>query len=148
MRRLEVRGATREDVPLVLDLIRELAEYEKLSHEVVATEGSLLEWLFGDRPVAEVLVAEHGEKRQASPCSSTTSRPSSASRESTWRISTSGLASGAPASASRCSRISRGWPGSVAAGGWSGPSWTGTSPRSGSTSRSAPSRWTTGPYTG
>jgi GNAT superfamily N-acetyltransferase len=60
MRRLKVRGATREDVPLVLDLIRELAEYEKLSHEVVATEGSLLEWLFGDRPVAEVLVAEYG----------------------------------------------------------------------------------------
>ena len=60
MRRLEVRGATREDVPLVLDLIRELAEYEKLSHEVVVTEDSLLEWLFGDRPVAEVLVAECG----------------------------------------------------------------------------------------
>jgi GNAT superfamily N-acetyltransferase len=56
----EVRGARREDVPLVLDLIRELAEYEKLSHEVVATEDSLLEWLFGDRPVAEVLVAECG----------------------------------------------------------------------------------------
>ena len=56
----EVRGAKREDVPLVLDLIRELAEYEKLSHEVVATEDSLLEWLFGDRPVAEVLVAECG----------------------------------------------------------------------------------------
>jgi len=45
---------------LVLDLIRELAGYEKLSHEVVATEDSLSEWLFGDRPVAEVLVAEHG----------------------------------------------------------------------------------------
>jgi GNAT superfamily N-acetyltransferase len=56
----EVRGARREDVPLVLDLIRELAEYEKLSHEVVATEDSLLEWLFGDRPAAEVLVAECG----------------------------------------------------------------------------------------
>jgi GNAT superfamily N-acetyltransferase len=56
----EVRGATREDMALVLDLIRELAGYEKLSHEVVATEDSLSEWLFGDRPVAEVLVAEHG----------------------------------------------------------------------------------------
>lgn len=60
MRRFEVRSATVEDVPLILDLIRELAEYEKLSHEVDATEDSLLEWLFGDRPVAEALVAEHG----------------------------------------------------------------------------------------
>jgi len=62
MQQLEVRGATREDVSLVLALIRELAEYEKLSHEVVATEDSLLEWLFGDRPVAEVLLAEHGRE--------------------------------------------------------------------------------------
>ena len=60
MPQFEVRGATREDVPLVLELICELAEYEELSHEVVATEDSLLEWLFGDRPVAEVLVAECG----------------------------------------------------------------------------------------
>ena len=60
MPQFEVRGATRQDVPLVLELIRELAEYEKLSHEVVATEDSLLEWLFGDRPVAEVLLAEYG----------------------------------------------------------------------------------------
>lgn len=51
-----------EDVPLILTFIRELAEYERLSHEVVATEGSLREWLFGDRPVAEVLVGEHGEE--------------------------------------------------------------------------------------
>src|SRR5215218_10925112 len=62
MQQLEVRGATREDVSLVLALIRELAEYEKLSHEVVATEDSLLEWLFGDRPVAEVLLAENGRE--------------------------------------------------------------------------------------
>jgi GNAT superfamily N-acetyltransferase len=62
MRQFEVRSATAEDVPLILDLIRELAEYEELSHEVVATEDSLLEGLFGDRPIAEVLVAEQGEE--------------------------------------------------------------------------------------
>jgi GNAT superfamily N-acetyltransferase len=41
-------------------LIRELAEYEKLSHEVVATEEGLRDSLFGGRRYAEVLVAEQG----------------------------------------------------------------------------------------
>ncbi len=54
-----VREASERDVPLVLSLIRELAEYEKLSHEVVATEGDLRANLFGERPFAEVLIAEH-----------------------------------------------------------------------------------------
>ena len=54
----EVRSATKEDVPLILALIRELAEYEKLSHEVTATEEGLREWLFGERPAAEVLIGE------------------------------------------------------------------------------------------
>jgi GNAT superfamily N-acetyltransferase len=56
----EVREASADDVPLILTLIGELAEYERLSHEVVATEDSLQEWLFGDKPVAEVLIAESG----------------------------------------------------------------------------------------
>jgi GNAT superfamily N-acetyltransferase len=56
--RLSVRPATREDVPLVLALIRELAEYERLAHEVVATEAALGEHLFGPRPAAEVLIGE------------------------------------------------------------------------------------------
>lgn len=47
-------------MPLILTLIGELAEYERLSHEVVATEDSLQEWLFGDKPFAEVLIAESG----------------------------------------------------------------------------------------
>jgi GNAT superfamily N-acetyltransferase len=55
---VRVRSATEEDAPLILDLIRELAEYEKLSHEVVATEDGLRRSLFGDRPAAEVLIGE------------------------------------------------------------------------------------------
>ena len=55
----QVREATEKDVPLILSFIRELAEYEKLSHEVVATEGDLRASLFGGRPVAEVLIADH-----------------------------------------------------------------------------------------
>ena len=56
----ELRPATRADVPTILRLIRALAEYEKLAHEVVATEAALAETLFGARPAAEVLLAEEG----------------------------------------------------------------------------------------
>ena len=55
---LNIRPAQREDVPLILQLIRDLAEYEKLSHEMVATADMLEKWLFGEHPVAEVLIAE------------------------------------------------------------------------------------------
>src|ERR671917_2725685 len=54
-----VREAARDDVALILSFIRELAEYERLSHEVVATEDGVRESLFGERPYAEVLIAEH-----------------------------------------------------------------------------------------
>ncbi len=53
-----LRPATREDVPHILAFIRELAEYERLSHEVVATEDILARQLFGPRPAAEVVIAE------------------------------------------------------------------------------------------
>lgn len=54
---LHIATAVAGDVPLILDLIRGLAEYERLSHEVVATEDTLRRTLFGDSPGAEVLVA-------------------------------------------------------------------------------------------
>ena len=57
---LSLRPAAPADVPLVLALIRELAEYERLAHEVVATPELLERWLFGERPAAEVVVAELG----------------------------------------------------------------------------------------
>jgi len=53
-----IRPATPADVPLILQLIRELADYEKLAHEVTATEAELHESLFGPRPIIEVLIAE------------------------------------------------------------------------------------------
>ena len=56
----EIRAATEEDVPLLLSLIRELAEYERLSHEVVATEETLRDALLGGRQVAETLLAYLG----------------------------------------------------------------------------------------
>ncbi|HVY21775.1 MAG TPA: GNAT family N-acetyltransferase [Steroidobacteraceae bacterium] len=52
-----LRAATVSDVPLILQLIHELAEFERLSHEVAVTESQLTEHLFGVRPYAEVLLA-------------------------------------------------------------------------------------------
>ena len=53
-----IRSATPADVPLILDFIGQLADYERLRHEAVATEAGLREALFGARPAAEVLIAE------------------------------------------------------------------------------------------
>ena len=55
---LVLRQAERPDAALVLDFIRELAAYEKLSHEVVATAADIEDTLFGARPFAEVVIAE------------------------------------------------------------------------------------------
>jgi GNAT superfamily N-acetyltransferase len=54
---LTIRPAAEPDLPLVLDFIRGLADYERLSHLVTATEETLRESLFGARPGAEVLLA-------------------------------------------------------------------------------------------
>lgn len=55
---LYIRTATRADSPVVLSLIRELADYEKLSHMVVATEATIASELFGPGSPAEVLLGE------------------------------------------------------------------------------------------
>jgi GNAT superfamily N-acetyltransferase len=54
---VRIRRASEPDVPLILSFIRKLAEYERKSHEVVATEENLRDALFGERPVAEALLA-------------------------------------------------------------------------------------------
>ena len=57
-----IRPATVQDVPTILTLIRDLAEYERAPNDVVATEAQLREVLFGPKPAAEVLLAlEEGE---------------------------------------------------------------------------------------
>jgi GNAT superfamily N-acetyltransferase len=55
--RIDIRSARVADVPLVLRFVRELAEYERLLDEVVATEEGLRETLFGPSPKAEVVFA-------------------------------------------------------------------------------------------
>ena len=54
---LRIETAKEADVPLILSFIHKIAAYEKLSHEVVATEETLRASLFGPRPAAEVLLA-------------------------------------------------------------------------------------------
>jgi GNAT superfamily N-acetyltransferase len=59
---LQITPATLADVPLVLCFIRELAEYERLSHAVTATEELLAEQLFGEPRGAEAIVAREGSE--------------------------------------------------------------------------------------
>ena len=54
---MSVRRATVEDLGEICSLIRDLAEYEQLSHEVVFDEAAVGRWLFGDDPVAHVHLA-------------------------------------------------------------------------------------------
>lgn len=56
-----LRAAGPSDVPTILRCIRGLAEYERLAHECVATEGLLRESLFGPTPAAEVVLAFDGD---------------------------------------------------------------------------------------
>jgi GNAT superfamily N-acetyltransferase len=55
---VDLRPARRDDIPLILALVAELAEYERLAHEAVAMPADFEGALFGARPAAEVLIAE------------------------------------------------------------------------------------------
>lgn len=57
---LVIRPAERRDAGALFELIRALAVYERLEHVVTGSEAALAEHLFGERPVAEALIAERG----------------------------------------------------------------------------------------
>lgn len=59
---LRIEKANEEHLPLILSFIKELAEYERLSNEVVADEQSLREALFGQRPAAEVVISYYEDR--------------------------------------------------------------------------------------
>jgi GNAT superfamily N-acetyltransferase len=59
---ISIAPANERDVPIILNFIRKLAEYEKLSQMVVATEAHIREHVFGANPVAEVLLAYWDEE--------------------------------------------------------------------------------------
>ena len=60
--RVRISRATERDVPLIVQLIRELAEYERAPNEAVATVEGMTEALFGEIPQAEVLIAHFDDK--------------------------------------------------------------------------------------
>lgn len=55
--KFEFREATKKDTPLIISFVKQLAEYEKLLHEVEATEEIYEEFLFGEQKYAEVVFA-------------------------------------------------------------------------------------------
>jgi GNAT superfamily N-acetyltransferase len=57
-RKITIRKAVAADAPLIYQLIKELAEFERISHEVVATEEIVRDSLFGAAPAAEAILAE------------------------------------------------------------------------------------------
>lgn len=59
---LKIKKASVKDVPLILSLIKELAEYEKLLNEVIVTGKDLKKCLFGTKKYAEVLIAYYENK--------------------------------------------------------------------------------------
>ena len=61
MANIRIVPAQATDVPVILAMIKALAEYEQLTHEVVATEEDLRQSLFGPRPAGEVLLAYSGD---------------------------------------------------------------------------------------
>ena len=56
---MSIRPAVSADLPLIASLVRELAEYEKLAHQAVATEADFAAALFGPSPKAYALIVEH-----------------------------------------------------------------------------------------
>jgi hypothetical protein len=131
--RFEIRSATQSDVPIILSFIKKLADYERLSHEVIATEESLRQTLFGPQPIAEVAIGYCKEEPVGFFCSLIIIRHSLGGLESTSKtyLSTKRTASGVLA-ARYCSTW-RAWPKSAAAVGSNGRCWTGMSRQSIST---------------
>jgi GNAT superfamily N-acetyltransferase len=58
---IRIVPAQASDVPIILEMIKALADYEQLTHEVVATEDDLRQSLFGPRPAGEVVLAYAGD---------------------------------------------------------------------------------------
>ena len=57
-----IDAATPQDVPILLRLIKALAEYERMTDQVVATEADVHRTLFGDQPLAEAVIARVGDE--------------------------------------------------------------------------------------
>ena len=62
-----IAPARRQDVPVIVDLVRQLADYEKLAHQVVAVESQVERELFGEHPVIEGVIGWEGDEASDRP---------------------------------------------------------------------------------
>jgi len=99
------RKAVKDDVPMILKFIKELAEYEKLAHQVQVTGDVLAESLFGSRPYAEVIFAVIDGKEAGFALFFNNFSTSWASREYISKISISYRSTGEEALAGNCSGL-------------------------------------------
>ena len=140
MTEFKIRTATEADVPVILNLIRDLATYERAPDAVVATEAGLREVLFGAKSSAEVLLAlENAEPvgfavffHNFSTCSD--------GRDFISKICSLGRRNAGKVMGALCWGGWRKLRRSVAAAGWSGRCSIGTIPRSNFTGSSARNR--------
>ena len=145
---LVIRSARIKDTPLILSFIRELADYEKLSHQVAATEAKLQDSLFSAEAAAHVLIAEYAEEPAGFAVYFFNYSTFLASPDSTWKTFMSarhceGRESGAP-----CWSRWPGSPRSTSADAWSGRYWTGMNRPSAFIKISVRPLWRNGPCTG
>lgn len=144
MTKARIVEAGAADVPDILRFIKDLAKFEKLDQEVVATEEALRETLFGARKFAEVVFLEEGEERAGFALffhnySTFLGRPGLYLEDLYVRPER-----GAEATGSCCSAIWRALPLHRAVGAWNGGCSIGTKAQSSSTVRLAPSRCPSG----
>ncbi len=137
------RFAQEADCSLILSFIRQLAAYEKMSDQVVATEELLREWIF-EKQKAEVLFVCEEDREVGFALFLITSPRSWDAQASIWRICLSCRSPGTRDMAGRCSGSWRRSPLSGDAADWSGRAWTGISRASISIFLSVLFRWMTG----
>ena len=142
---LTFRFAEERDTPLILEFIRELADYERLLDQVVADEATLRDQLFEKRRAEVLFALEDGAEVGFALFFHNFS--TFLGRAGIWRTCTSGRSTGGRATARPFSDSWRTSPRSGAAAGWSGGAWTGTPPASAFTSPWGRRPWRTGPST-
>src|SRR5947209_4466656 len=125
---LSIRPAIKADIPVILEFIRDLAEYEREPDKAVATAEDLLRDGFtdGTAPKFRVVIAEWDSKPQASHFSSTTIPRGTDAPASIWKIFSGSRLFEVKALAKRCWSTWRRLPLKKNVRAWSGKCWIGT----------------------
>ena len=116
----QIRPARVDDVPIILQLIRDLATYERAPDEVTATEEQLVDVLFGERPAAEVLLAFEGNHRSGLQFTFTIFLPGSGDLDFISKICSLSRRNAAKVMVARCLSSLRRSRVIAAAAGWNG----------------------------